>query len=53
MMPTRHVDGFIASLNQELSQRVSNSRQATSNTLMPVIQINSLGCRRTPEGRGG
>src|SRR5947199_7003303 len=48
----RQMEGFIANLNQELSQRVSNSRQAASNTLMPVIQINSLSMR-TDAKKGG
>jgi MerR family transcriptional regulator, heat shock protein HspR len=48
----RQMEGFIANLNQELSQRVSNSRQAASNTLMPVIQIDSLSMR-TDAKKGG
>jgi len=48
----RQMEGFIANLNQELSQRVSNSRPAASNTLMPVIQINSLSMR-TDAKKGG
>src|SRR3954466_4778042 len=38
----RQMEGIIANLNQELSQRGWNSRQAASNMLMPVMQINSL-----------
>src|SRR3954471_20967533 len=46
------IEGFIDTLNQELSQRAANSRQAASNTLMPVIQINSLSMR-TDAKKGG
>jgi len=49
------IQGFIETLNRELSQRASHSKPADSNTLMPVIQINSVamrGDKRTPsEGR--
>src|ERR1041384_3664764 len=41
------MEGFIGTLNRELSQRVSASghRSATNNSLMPVIQINSMAVR--------
>lgn len=41
----RQMEGFIANLNQELSQRVSSSRTESSNSLMPVIQINTVAVR--------
>src|SRR3954454_23172288 len=41
------MEGFIGTLNRELSQRasVSNPRTNNSNSLMPVIQINSMAIR--------
>ena len=52
------MEGFIGTLNRELSQRVSATgpRAANSNSLMPVIQINSMTAtraegKRTPEGK--
>src|SRR6476646_9807368 len=41
------MEGFIGTLNRELSQRVtaSNHRSPNSNSLMPVIQINSIAVR--------
>src|SRR3954451_756942 len=48
----RQMQGFIENLNQELSQRVSASKPASSNSLMPVIQINSLNTR-TDARKGG
>jgi MerR family transcriptional regulator/heat shock protein HspR len=41
------MEGFIGTLNRELSQRVSATgpRAANSNSLMPVIQINSMAVR--------
>src|SRR5438270_1706463 len=38
------IEGFIETLNQELSQRAaaSSNRQANNNSLMPVIQINAI-----------
>ena len=44
----QQIEGFIATLNQELSKRAVN-RPAATNTLMPVIQINSMTAR--PEGK--
>jgi len=41
----RQMEGFIANLNQELSQRVSSSRTENNNSLMPVIQINTVAVR--------
>ncbi len=41
----RQMEGFIANLNQELSQRVSSSRTESNNSLMPVIQINTVSVR--------
>jgi MerR family transcriptional regulator, heat shock protein HspR len=40
----KQIEGFIETLNKELSQRVPN-RPVASNSLMPVIQINSLASR--------
>ena len=37
----RQIQGFVETLNQELSQRAAR-RPNESNSLMPVIQINSL-----------
>jgi MerR family transcriptional regulator/heat shock protein HspR len=40
------IEGFIETLNQELSQRAAASnRPADNNSLMPVIQINSMTVR--------
>lgn len=46
------MEGFIGTLNQELSQRASasNHRPPSNNSLMPVIQINSMA---KVERRGG
>jgi MerR family transcriptional regulator/heat shock protein HspR len=38
----RQIQDFIGTLNQELSQRVAHGAAESSNTLMPVIQINSI-----------
>jgi MerR family transcriptional regulator/heat shock protein HspR len=40
----RQIEGFIETLNQELSQRAAH-RSLDNNSLMPVIQINSLASR--------
>jgi len=51
------MEGFIGTLNRELSQRASdpNHRAANSNSLMPVIQINSMAVRSerrvSPDGK--
>ena len=41
------MEGFIGTLNRELSQRASasNPRNTSNNSLMPVIQINSMAVR--------
>jgi MerR family transcriptional regulator/heat shock protein HspR len=42
----RQMEGFIETLNRELSDRAgANSRTQSSNSLMPVIEINSLPVR--------
>ena len=38
----RQIEEFIGTLNQELSQRAAQKPQDSSNSLMPVIQINSV-----------
>ncbi len=49
----QQMEGFVRKLNQELSERVANRQEETSQSLVPVIQINSLGnrseARRSPE----
>src|SRR5581483_865248 len=45
----QQIEGFIATLNQELSKRAAGNRPTVTNTLMPVIQINSMMAR--PEGK--
>ncbi len=49
----RQMEGFVRTLNQELSERVANRQEGNSQSLVPVIQINSLGsrgdARRSPE----
>jgi MerR family transcriptional regulator/heat shock protein HspR len=53
----KQIEGFVETLNQELSQRAGRNRPTDSNnSLMPVIQINSLTTtrselKRTPEGK--
>jgi MerR family transcriptional regulator, heat shock protein HspR len=48
----QQIEGFIETLNQELSQRAAQ-RAGDNHSLMPVIQVNSLASRsdakRTPE----
>jgi MerR family transcriptional regulator/heat shock protein HspR len=51
----KQIQGFVETLNQELSQRAAR-RPFENNSLMPVIQINSLGAtradaKRPPEGK--
>src|SRR4051812_16454035 len=51
----RQIQGFVETLNQELSQRAAR-RPFENNSLMPVIQINSMTAtrtegKRTPEGK--
>ncbi len=53
----RQMEGFIATLNQELSERAAH-RPVDNHSLMPVIQINSMmqrveGKRTTAEKRRG
>jgi MerR family transcriptional regulator, heat shock protein HspR len=43
----KQMEGFIETLNQELWQRATRSRPADNNSLMPVIQINSMMTTRT------
>lgn len=49
----QQMEGFVRTLNQELSERVANRQGEASQSLVPVIQINSLGprseVRRNPE----
>jgi MerR family transcriptional regulator, heat shock protein HspR len=51
----KQIQGFVETLNQELSQRAAR-RPMENNSLMPVIQINSMTAtraegKRTPEGK--
>jgi MerR family transcriptional regulator/heat shock protein HspR len=41
----RQMESFMRTLNEELSQRVASQRIETVNSLVPVIEINSLGVR--------
>jgi MerR family transcriptional regulator/heat shock protein HspR len=43
----KQMEGFVETLNQEISQRSSRTRPPEANTLMPVIQISSLATTRT------
>ncbi len=49
----KQMEGFVRTLNQELSHRASDRTTDTSQSLVPVIQINSLSlrsdARRGPE----
>ena len=47
----RQMEGFVQTLNQELSQRGSNRPAESGRSLVPVIQINTLTMRG--EGRRG
>jgi hypothetical protein len=38
----KQIEGFIDTLNQEISQRVAINRPPEDRSLMPVIQISSL-----------
>jgi MerR family transcriptional regulator/heat shock protein HspR len=51
----RQIEEFIGTLNHEISQRVAQRPHESSNSLMPVIQINSVTRASGPEGqkRGG
>ena len=42
----KQMEGFVDTLNQEISQRSSRVRPPEVNTLMPVIQISSLSTTR-------
>ena len=42
----KQMRGFVETLNQELSQRATRARASENNSLMPVIQINSLTATR-------
>jgi len=51
----KQIQGFVETLNEELSARGAR-RPMENNSLMPVIQINSLNARRAdakrpPEGK--
>ncbi|MBV8867270.1 MAG: helix-turn-helix transcriptional regulator [Acidobacteriaceae bacterium] len=50
----RQMEGFVRTLNQELSERAANRPMENSQSLVPVIQINSVSMRsdakRGPEG---
>jgi hypothetical protein len=48
------MEGFIGTLNRELSQRASagTPRSTNSNSLMPVIQINSMAVRSERRAAG-
>jgi MerR family transcriptional regulator, heat shock protein HspR len=48
----RQMEGFVRTLNQELSQRVANRAPEMSQSLVPVIEISSLGVRTTEPRRG-
>ena len=47
----REMEGFMRTLNQELSERAASRPFEGSRSLVPVIQINSLGLRA--DGRRG
>jgi hypothetical protein len=51
----KQIQGFVETLNEELSARAAR-RPMENNSLMPVIQINSMTAaraegKRTPEGK--
>jgi MerR family transcriptional regulator, heat shock protein HspR len=51
----KQIQGFVETLNEELSERAAR-RPMENNSLMPVIQINSMSAtraegKRTPEGK--
>jgi MerR family transcriptional regulator, heat shock protein HspR len=41
----KQIESFVETLNQELSQRAAHRPAESANSLMPVIQINSLATR--------
>ena len=45
----RQIEEFIGTLNQELSQRAAQKPHENSNSLMPVIHINSISRHPTTE----
>lgn len=45
----QQMEGFVRTLNQELSERAANRSIDTNQSLVPVIEINSLAVRRGPE----
>jgi MerR family transcriptional regulator/heat shock protein HspR len=53
----RQIEDFIGTLNQELSQRAAHRPSDNNNSLMPVIQINSVTrtsvdhAKRGPDGK--
>jgi MerR family transcriptional regulator/heat shock protein HspR len=47
----KQMEGFVETLNQEISQRSNRARAPEANTLMPVIQISSLATTRTDSKR--
>ena len=50
----RQMEGFVRTLNEELSERAAARPESSSRSLVPVIEISSLSIRgegrRTPEG---
>ena len=46
----KQMEGFVQTLNQELSHRASNRAADTSKSLVPVIHINSLAVREVKRG---
>jgi hypothetical protein len=50
----KQIESFVQTLNQELSERAAHRPREGANSLMPVIQINSLTTRtepKRPEGK--
>lgn len=49
----QQMEGFVRTLNQELSERVANREEGIGQSLVPVIQINSISprseVRRNPD----
>lgn len=43
----KQMEGFVETLNQEISQRTTRARPPEANMLMPVIQISSLATSRS------
>jgi MerR family transcriptional regulator/heat shock protein HspR len=49
----QQIEEFIGTLNQELSQRIAQRPEERSNSLMPVIQINSVARTNAETARRG